>query len=133
MVVPVVPIFDQLEPLPLDTQFDPVRAIFFEDYGDPQHPVMAKVLYSYSPYHNVRDGVEYPAVFQVFGEKDLGCMPFHGRKFTARLQEATTSKHPICLRVWKDTGHGAIEPEAALLQATEWVGFIMRELGMSPP
>jgi prolyl oligopeptidase len=132
VVAPVVPLYDQMEPLPLDTQFDPVRAIFFEDYGDPKHPVMAKVLYSYSPYHNVRDAVAYPAVFQVFGEKDLGCMPFHGRKFTARLQSATTAKHPILLRVWKNTGHGSIEPEVALLQATEWVGFIMRELGMSP-
>ena len=133
VVVPVVPLFDQMEPLPLDTQFDPVRAIFLEDYGDPRHEVMSKVLLSYSPYHNVREGVDYPAVFQVFGEKDLGCMPFHGRKFTARLQEATTSGHPILLRVWKNTGHGAIEPETALLQATEWVGFVMRELGMSPP
>jgi prolyl oligopeptidase len=130
-VVPVVPIFDQLEPLPPDPQFDPVRSIFFEDYGDPQHPVMSKVLYSYSPYHNVHDGVAYPAVFQVFGEKDVGCMPFHGRKFTARLQAATTASHPILLRVWKNTGHGAIEKDASLLQATEWVGFIMRELGMT--
>lgn len=132
VVVPVVPIFDQMEPLPLDPQFDPVRAIFFEDYGDPSHPTMSKVLYSYSPYHNVRNGVAYPAVFQVFGEKDLGCMPFHGRKFTARLQAATTSGRPVLLRVWKNTGHGATDNETALLQPTEWVGFIMRELGMQP-
>ena len=131
-VVPVVPIFDQMEPLPLDPQYDPVRSIFFEDYGDPAHPAMSKVLYSYSPYHNVRDGVAYPAVFQVFGEKDLGCMPFHGRKFTARLQAATTSGRPVLLRVWKNTGHGPGDKETALLQPTEWVGFIMRELGMQP-
>lgn len=132
VVVPTVPIFDQMEPLPLDSQFDPVRAIFFEDYGDPAHPAMSKVLYSYSPYHNVRDGVAYPAVFQVFGEKDLACMPFHGRKFTARLQAATTSGRPVLLRVWKNTGHGPGDKETALLQPTEWVGFIMRELGMQP-
>jgi len=131
-VVPVVPIFDQMEPLPLDPQFDPVRAIFFEDYGDPSHPTMSKVLYSYSPYHNVRDGVAYPAVFQVFGEKDLGCMPFHGRKFTARLQAATTSGRPVLLRVWKNVGHGGGDTETSVLLPTEWVGFIMRELGMEP-
>jgi prolyl oligopeptidase len=129
VVVPVVPIFDQLEPVPPDPQFEPVRAIFFEDYGDPRDPVMSKVLHSYSPYHNVSPAVAYPAVFQVFGEKDLGCMPFHGRKFTARLQAATTSGHPVLLRVWKNTGHGAIG-EVGQLQATEWLAFIMRELGM---
>jgi prolyl oligopeptidase len=129
VAVPVVPIFDQLEPLPLDPQFEPVRAIFFEDYGDPRDPVMSKVLHSYSPYHNIAPKMAYPAVFQVFGEKDLGCMPFHGRKFTARMQASTTSGHPVLLRVWKDTGHGALG-EAGVLQATEWLAFIMRELGM---
>lgn len=131
VVVPVVPIFDMLT-FPQDPQFDPVRAIFLEDYGDPEHPVMSKIMYSYSPYHNVREGVSYPAVFQVFGEKDVGCKPFHGRKFTARLQAATISGRPVLLRVWKDTGHGALDQETSLLQATEWVGFIMRELGMEP-
>ena len=130
VVVPVVPILDQLEPLPDTPELAPVRAIFFEDYGDPRHPVMSKVLYSYSPYPNIRDGVAYPAVFQVFGEKDLGCMPFHGRKFTARLREATTSGHPVLLRVWRATGHGAIDPDTSVRQAAEWVGFVMRELGM---
>ncbi len=89
-VVPVVPVFDQMEPLPPGPQFDAIRAYFLQEYGDPRHPAMSKVLYSYSPYHNVREGVAYPAVFQVFGEKDAGSMPFHGRKFTARLQAATT-------------------------------------------
>jgi prolyl oligopeptidase len=130
VVVPMVPLFDQMEPLPSDPQYAPVRAIFLEDYGDPAHPAMSKVLYSYSPYHNVRDGAAYPAVFQVFGEKDLGCMPFHGRKFTARLQAATTSGRHVLLRVWRNTGHGSVDKTTALLQATEWVGFIMRELGM---
>ncbi len=132
VVVPVVPIFDQLEPLPLDEASAPVRAIFYEDYGDPSHPAMSKVLYSYSPYHNLREGVAYPAVFQVFGEKDLGCMPFHGRKFTAALLHATSSGRPVHLRVWKNTGHGSLDPAVAVPQAAEWVGFVMHELGLRP-
>ncbi len=132
VVVPVVPILDQLESLPVDPQYDPVRAIFFEDYGDPRDPVMSKVLYSYSPYHNVQSGVAYPSVFQVFGERDIGCMPFHGRKFTARMQAATTSGRPVLLRVWKDVGHGALG-DTGILQTTEWLAFIMRELGMRLP
>lgn len=129
VVAPVVPVFDQLEPLPGGPELEPVRAIFYEDYGHPRHPAMSRVLHSYSPYHSVRDGVAYPAVFSVFGEKDLGCMPFHGRKFTARLHEASTSPHPIRLRVWRDTGHGALG-DTGQQQAAEWLSFVMRELGM---
>ena len=132
-VVPVVPLFDQLEPLPPDPKFDAVRAIFFEDYGQPSHPVMSKVLLSYSPYHNVRQATAYPAIFQVFGEHDVGCMPFHGRKFTAALREATSSGLPVHLRVWKNTGHGAAEPEAAASQPAEWLAFVMQHLGMTYP
>ncbi len=131
-VVPIVPLFDQMEPLPRDEQLAPMRAIFYEDYGDPSDPIMSKVLMSYSPYHNVKSGVAYPAVLQMFGEKDMGCMPFHGRKFTAALQAASTSGHPVLLRVWKDTGHGAWG-EAGRLWTTEWLSFIMRELGMRLP
>lgn len=132
VVVPEVPIFDQLEPLPDDPSAAPIQAIFRQDYGDPNDPVMSKILYSYSPYHNVRDGVSYPAVFQVFGEKDAGCRPFHGRKFTARLQAATSSGHRVLLRVWKDTGHASLDTETSVIQRTEWLGFIMSELGMVP-
>jgi prolyl oligopeptidase len=129
VVVPVVPIFDQMEPLPTGPDVEPVRAIFLEDYGNPDDLLMSKVLYSYSPYHNVKPGTAYPAVLQMFGEHDLGCRPFHGRKFTAALRAATTSGLPIHLRVWKDTGHGSLEPSFN----TEWVAFVMQHLGMAYP
>ncbi len=129
-VVPLMPLLDQMEPLPADPTFDPVLAVFLQDYGDPTHPVMSKVLYSYSPYHNIKAGVAYPAVLQVFGEADIGCMPFHGRKFTARLQAASTSQRPVRMRVWKKTGHFALDDDLANAQAAEWLAFIMRELDM---
>ncbi|ALJ13665.1 prolyl oligopeptidase family serine peptidase [Sphingopyxis macrogoltabida] len=132
VVVPDVPTFDEMEPLPDDAESAPIRAIFWQDYGDPQDPVMSKILYSYSPYHNVRDGVAYPAVFQVFGEKDAGCRPFHGRKFTARMLEASTSGHRTLLRVWKDTGHASFDADTSVTQRAEWLGFVMAELGMAP-
>lgn len=129
VVVPVVPIFDQMEPLPREPQFDAVRAIFLEDYGSPDNLLMSKLLYSYSPYHNVKGGTAYPAVYQVFGEKDLSCMPYQGRKFTAALRAASTSGHPVHLRVWKDTGHGS----SSAAFSAGWMAFLMQQLGMSYP
>lgn len=110
------------------------RSVFREDYGDPANPEHAQVPFSYSPYHNFRDGLAYPAVFQVFGEDDLGCPPYHGRKFTARLQRATVSNRPILLRVWREAGHGgAFDPDMNIKMNAEQIAFIMRELGMSYP
>ncbi len=133
VVVATVPIFDQMEPLPLDAEFDAARAIFLEDYGSPSDPLMSKVLYSYSPYHNVRPGTAYPAVYQVFGEKDLSCRPFNGRKFTAALRAATTSGQPVHCRVWRNVGHGASDAQTRMEQMAEWVAFMMHHLGMTLP
>ena len=130
-VVATVPIFDMLEPLPDTPAVAGVRAIFFEDYGDPSKPDHAASIRRWSPYHNIRDGVTYPAIYQVFGEKDMGCMPFHGRKFTARLDEANVGDRPIHFRVWRDTGHGAQGAENAARWNAEWIAFVMDQIGLT--
>ncbi len=130
VVVPVVPLLDMLEPIAPGPVAEAIKSFYVQDYGDPDDPEFSAVLYAYSPYHNVRDGTTYPAVLQVFGEKDLGCPAYHGRKFTARLQAATTSGLPILLRVWKVTGHAAAG-NTAIDQDAEIYAFIMRELGMT--
>jgi len=124
-VVPTVPILDMMTP----ASTPDIGAYMEADYGNPNDPDDASVIYSYSPYHNIRDGVVYPAVFQVFGEKDTGCPPFQGRKFTARLQEANIGDNPILMRVWLDAGHGAYGAIGAQ-QNAEWLSFVMRELRM---
>ena len=130
VVVPQVPLFDMLEPLADVPGADMIRSYYLEDYRDPHDPADAAVLRAYSPYHNVVEGTAYPAVFSVFGEKDLGCPPFHGRKFTAALRHATSSGHPVHLRVWDDVGHGSLDPQVAAEQCAEWLGFVMQQLGM---
>jgi prolyl oligopeptidase len=129
-VVPTVPIFDMMEPVPDTAVLAGIRAIFFEDYGDPREPDHAANIRRWSPYHNIEDGVNYPAVYQVFGEKDLGCMPFHGRKFTARLDEANVGDRPIHLRVWRDTGHGTPDPVISAAWHGEWLAFVMDQVGL---
>lgn len=130
-VVPTVPIYDIMEMLPLTAATAGVRAIMYEDYGDTTVPEVARSVFTWSPYHNVKDGVEYPAVYQVFGEQDVGCMPFHGRKLTARLDEANAGDRPIHLRVWRDTGHGVADPAASAQWNGEWLAFVMDQIGMT--
>ncbi|MEU6641995.1 prolyl oligopeptidase family serine peptidase [Saccharomonospora sp. NPDC046836] len=130
-VVAQVPVLDVLEPLAGVPGAEEIRAVYAKDYGDPTDPADARLLYSYSPCHNVEPGVRYPAVLQVFGEHDIGCPPVQGRKFTAALQHASTSGHPVLLRVWNDVGHGSIDPAAAAEQRAEILAFVMDQLGMT--
>jgi prolyl oligopeptidase len=129
-VAPVVPLLDMIEPLPLTPATAPIRAVFYEDYGDATAPGVAERIMRYSPYHNIVDGVAYPAVFQVFGENDTGCMPFHGRKFTARLDEASSSGRPIHLRVERGAGHMGFTHAKTAARNAEWLSFLMDEVGL---
>ncbi|WP_158884786.1 prolyl oligopeptidase family serine peptidase [Amycolatopsis anabasis] len=131
-VVAQVPVLDVLEPLADVPGVEGIRSVYAKDYGNPDDPADAAVLYQYSPYHNVVPGVRYPAVLQVIGERDISCPPFQGRKFTAALQHATASEHPILLRIWNDVGHGSIDPALAAEQRAEILAFVMHQLGLAP-
>ena len=133
VVVPEMPLLDMLEPYGSGGMLDVVRPTFEMDYGNPEDPEWVDTLAAYSPYHNIHDGIPYPAVFQIFGEKDTGCPPFHGRKFTARIRAASSSGAPVLLRVWPDVGHSPSEAGTARMLTSEWLAFAMTELGMNPP
>lgn len=129
-VCPTSPLLDMMEPLldgPARTQ---VNAYYRQHYGDAEDSADAPRLFAISPLHNIRPGTRYPAVYAVFGEHDVGCPPYHGRKFVARLRAATKSGRPVHLRVWKDVGHGAIDLEVAADYLAEWLAFTMHELGL---
>ena len=62
--------------------------LWIDEYGDPSDPALARVLRSYSPLHNVRDGGSYPPFLVTISTRDDRAGPGHGRKFAARLQQA---------------------------------------------
>ncbi|WP_030925691.1 prolyl oligopeptidase family serine peptidase [Streptosporangium amethystogenes] len=103
------------------------------EFADPADPGEVERMAEFSPYHLVKDGVEYPAVFIDAGDTDPRCPPWHARKFGARLQAATAGEAPILVRVWSDVGHGwATDREVAITQNTEWLAFTMKTLGLAP-
>jgi prolyl oligopeptidase len=75
------------------------------DWGSPEDPEMFEYLLGYSPYHNVREGVEYPATMIVTSDKDDRVHPGQAFKMTARLQAVNTT-NPILLRLKRNAGHG---------------------------
>ncbi|UCG15553.1 MAG: S9 family peptidase [Phycisphaerales bacterium] len=106
-------------------------AQWVHEYGDPDHPDEFKWLYAYSPYHNVKDGVDYPATLIVTAESDNRVDTAHAFKMTARLQEATSGSRPILIRIKRKAGHGAGKPLRMKIenQSENWC-FLMWQLGM---
>lgn len=64
-------------------------------------------LYKYSPYHNLKDGTNYPATLVITADHDDRVVPAHSFKFAARLQEYHKGDNPVLIRIEKSAGHGA--------------------------
>jgi prolyl oligopeptidase len=102
-----------------------------EEYGSPENENDCKYLLNYSPYHQVQNGIAYPAVLLVSGDADTRCNPMHARKMAARLRAATTSSYPILLDYKPEWGHTATQPLSIRIDAlTDRVAFICSELGV---
>ncbi len=106
-------------------------AHWIPDYGNPDDEEMMEYLLRYSPYHNVRDGEKYPAVFIVTADSDDRVHPMHSYKMTARLKQANVSDNPILLRVELGAGHGGANAVSKTVKklADVW-SFIFEQLGV---
>jgi len=106
-------------------------AQWVHEYGNPEDPDEFAWVRAYSPYHNVKDGVDYPATLIVTAESDNRVDTAHAFKMTARLQDATSGDRPILVRVERKAGHGAGKPLSMRIehQSQDWA-FLMWQLGM---
>jgi prolyl oligopeptidase len=93
------------------------------DYGTAQDsPEMFNYLKGYSPYHNLKEGVTYPATLVTTADHDDRVVPAHSFKFAARLQKAHKGDSPVLIRTETNAGHGAGKPTAKIIdeQADKW-------------
>jgi prolyl oligopeptidase len=106
-------------------------AQWVHEYGDPESPGEFKWVRAYSPYHNVKTDVDYPATLIVTAAFDNRVATAHAFKMTAALQHATSGSRPILLRCESKAGHGAGKPLSMRIahQAEDWA-FLMWQLGM---
>jgi prolyl oligopeptidase len=89
-------------------------------------------LYKYSPLHNIKDGVAYPATLIITGDHDDRVVPWHSFKFAARLQEAQKGANPILIRVETNAGHGAGKPTSKQIdEASDIYAFIFKNMGLT--
>ncbi len=90
-----------------------------------------KNLFSYSPLHNLKKGVCYPATLITTADHDDRVVPAHSFKFAATLQECQGCKNPALIRIETKAGHGAGKPTGKQIdEATDIWSFVMYNLGM---
>ncbi|MEY2411233.1 MAG: prolyl oligopeptidase [Verrucomicrobiota bacterium] len=103
------------------------------DYGSPDDEHEFRALLAYSPYHNLKAGVHYPATLVTTADHDDRVVPAHSFKFAARLQECHAGTAPALIRIETKAGHGAGKPTGKLIdEAADKFAFLTRELKIKP-
>jgi prolyl oligopeptidase len=102
------------------------------DYGSSDSAGEFKALYAYSPVHNVRSDVDYPAVMITTADHDDRVVPGHSFKYAAAMQGKNNGKNPVLIRVETSSGHGASSTTKAIAITADIYAFIMYNLGVTP-
>jgi prolyl oligopeptidase len=128
-VVSSVGIYDMLR-----VELDPNGEFNITEFGTVKDAEQFKAMFAYSPYHHVVKGTKYPAVLMPTGANDGRVNPMQSRKFTAALQAASSSNHPIYLRISTTSGHGIGSSLSDRIdESADWMSFLFDQLGMKMP
>jgi len=102
------------------------------EYGSSENPEQFEYIYKYSPYHNIRENIKYPAMLITTSENDARVDPMHALKMVAKLQEVNPKGEPIFLLVRKDSGHGGGTTISKIIeQVSEKIAFLMEKEGIN--
>ncbi|MNI60594.1 Prolyl endopeptidase [compost metagenome] len=101
------------------------------EYGTSDKKADFDYLIKYSPLHNIKSGVNYPATLITTADHDDRVVPAHSFKFAATLQEKYKGDNPMLIRIETKAGHGAGKPTTKLIEesADVW-SFVFQNLGM---
>jgi len=90
-------------------------------------------LIKYSPYHNIKEGLKYPATLVFTSDHDDRVVPAHSFKYIARLQELYKGDNPVIIRIETDAGHGFGRSIKKIIneQADKW-SFMFYNMGVTP-
>jgi len=105
-----------------------IGSAWTSEYGSSEDPVMFPILLAYSPLHNIKDGVTYPATLVTTSEHDDRVVPAHSFKFIAALQCKGAGTDPYLIRIDSDSGHGPTTLEKALDERADVYTFLLANL-----
>jgi prolyl oligopeptidase len=102
------------------------------EYGSSDDEEHFANLYSYSPLHNIREGVSYPATLVTTADHDDRVVPAHSFKFSATLQEKHKGNNPVLIRIETRSGHGASSTTKRLEEMADKYAFMFHNMGIEP-
>ncbi len=103
-----------------------IARYWIPEYGDPDKTDDFNWLLRYSPYHNIRVGVNMPTMLVIAGENDTRVDPLHAKKFVALAQANLGQTNPVMLKMDYDSGHGTGKSTAQQVEDREtWLRFIL--------
>ncbi len=131
-VICQVPLLDMLR-----YQNFQIAKLWIPEYGSADDAAQFNWLYAYSPYHHVKQGVEYPAILFMTGDTDTRVDPMHAKKMAALLQaeakNGASQQKPILLRIETKAGHGQGKPVTKQIEeSTDVYSFLFWQLGLKP-
>jgi prolyl oligopeptidase len=102
------------------------------DYGtSEQSEEMFQYIKKYSPVHNVKSGINYPATLVTTGDHDDRVVPAHSFKFAAELQDKYTGTQPMLIRIDVNAGHGAGKSTDAIInEQVDMQAFTLFNMGI---
>ena len=125
-VIPEVGVLDMLR-----YQYFTIGYAWAPDYGrSDDSKEMFEYLLGYSPLHNVKTDVDYPATLIMTAERDDRVVPAHSFKFAATLQHANPDGEPMLIRIERQGGHGAgASLEQAVSRSADRLAFLDAYVG----
>ena len=109
-----------------------VGAAWTADYGSSDDPVQFANLLRYSPLHNIKSGVAYPATLVTTADHDDRVVPAHSFKYIATLQAQAGSGAPKLIRIETNSGHGSSNLSKRLALAADRYAFTWSQMGVLP-
>lgn len=91
---------------------------WMDDYGNPDSAAWFEYIRSYSPLHNIRDGINYPATLVTTADHDDRVVPAHSFKFISELQSRHKGDNPVLIRIETKAGHGGGKPLSKIIEET---------------
>jgi len=103
------------------------------DYGNSDDSTQFHNLLKYSPLHNIKDSICYPATLITTADHDDRVVPAHSFKFAATLQAKQGCNNPVLIRIETKAGHGAGKPTAKVIdEMTDMYSFLFYNMGIKP-
>jgi prolyl oligopeptidase len=128
VAIPQVGVMDMLR-----YQFFTIGFNWIAEYGNSKgSEAEFKNLFAYSPIHNIRPGVNYPATLITTADHDDRVVPAHSFKYAATLQEHYKGKKPVMIRIDTQSGHGSSNLRKGLELTADIYAFIFDNMGLKP-